>query len=144
MGVWGSSLTNVTIPNSVTFIGYWAFLGCTSLNSVTIPSSVTYLGYAAFADCAGLTGAYLQGNAPSVDSDVFLNATNVTVYYLPETTGWGTTFAGRPAVLWNPLINTADLTFGVRTNRFGSPSREPATWSSSWKPARTSPIRLGP
>src|SRR5512134_3133288 len=43
---------------------------------------------------------------------------NVTVYYLPGTTGWGTTFAGRPVVLWNPLVQTGDASFGVRTNRF--------------------------
>ena len=44
---------------------------------------------------------------------------NVIVYYLPGTTGWGTTFAGRPTVLWKPLVKTGDASFGVRTNRFG-------------------------
>jgi len=50
---------------------------------------------------------------------VFENATNATVYYLPGTTGWGTTFAGRPAVLWKPLVQISDAGFGVRTNLFG-------------------------
>jgi hypothetical protein len=40
-------------------------------------------------------------------------------YYLPGTTGWGTTFEGRPARLWNPQIQTGSTSFGVRTNRFG-------------------------
>ena len=39
-----SSLTSVTIPNSVTSIGGGAFLGCRSLKSVTIPKSVTEIG----------------------------------------------------------------------------------------------------
>jgi hypothetical protein len=43
----------------------------------------------------------------------------VTVYYLPGTTGWEATFAGCPAVLWNPQAQTGDGSFGVRTNRFG-------------------------
>jgi hypothetical protein len=32
---------------------------------------------------------------------------------------WGLTFAGVPAVLWNPQAQTGDGSFGVRTNRFG-------------------------
>ena len=44
---------------------------------------------------------------------------NATIYYLPETAGWGTTFAGRPAKLWNPLIQSSGPDFGVRTNGFG-------------------------
>jgi hypothetical protein len=32
---------------------------------------------------------------------------------------WGLTFAGLPAVLWNPQVQTSDGSFGVRTNRFG-------------------------
>ena len=39
-----TSLTSVTIPNSVTSIGDEAFDGCTSLTSVTIPNSVTSIG----------------------------------------------------------------------------------------------------
>src|SRR5690242_2749344 len=40
----GSSLTSVTIPNSVTNIGDNAFSECTGLTSVTIPNSVTSIG----------------------------------------------------------------------------------------------------
>jgi hypothetical protein len=39
-----TSLTSVTIPNSVTSIGNYAFDYCTSLTSVTIPNSVTSIG----------------------------------------------------------------------------------------------------
>jgi hypothetical protein len=34
-------------------------------------------------------------------------------------TGWGSPFAGRPAVLWNPQVQTSGASFGVRTNQFG-------------------------
>jgi hypothetical protein len=43
-----SSLTSVTIPNSVTFISKCAFEGCSSLTSVTIPNSVTSIKERAF------------------------------------------------------------------------------------------------
>jgi hypothetical protein len=114
-----ANLTSVSIGNSVTSIGNGAFEECTSLTSVTIPDSVTRIVDYAFAYCTSLTGVYFQGNAPSVDANVFFQTGNVTVYYLPGTTGWGTTFGGRPAVLWNPLVQTSDASFGVRTNRFG-------------------------
>ncbi len=92
-------LASVTIPNSVTTIGSFAFYDCTSLTSVTIPNSVTTIGDSAFADCTSLTGVYFQGNAPSLGGpNVFAGDNNATVYYLPWTTGWGSTFDGRPTI----------------------------------------------
>jgi hypothetical protein len=113
-----AKLVSITIPNSVTDIGGWTFGSCFSLASVTIPGSVTNIGAGAFHSCYGLKAVYFKGNAPTGDSSVF-EADSNTVYYLPGTTGWGATFGGRPAVLWNPLVPATDATFGVRTNRFG-------------------------
>jgi hypothetical protein len=48
-------LTSVTIPNSVTSIGNYAFYYCNALTSVTIPNSVTSIGDFAFSICPGLT-----------------------------------------------------------------------------------------
>ena len=47
-------LTSVTIPASVTSIGYAAFSGCSALTSVTIPASVTSIGTGAFRACDAL------------------------------------------------------------------------------------------
>ena len=49
-----SSLTSVTIPNSVTSIGDVAFYNCSGLTSVTIGNSVTSIGVWAFYGCSGL------------------------------------------------------------------------------------------
>jgi hypothetical protein len=109
----------VTIPDSVTNIGNFAFQWCYKLASVTIGNSVTNIGNNAFYSDTNLTGVYFKGNAPGIGSTVFSGDTNATVYYLPGKIGWSSPFAGRPAVLWNPLFQVSDSSFGVRTNRFG-------------------------
>jgi hypothetical protein len=113
-----TSLNSVKIPNSVTNIMDRAFGDCTSLNSVTIGSSVSSIGVLAFGSCSNLTSVYFKGNAPTVGSAA-LDNDNATVYYLPGTTSWGTTFGGLPTVPWNPLIQASDASFGVRNNQFG-------------------------
>jgi len=114
-----SRLTSVTIGNGVTRIGYKAFAGCYGLTSLRIPSTVTDIGSSAFYSCATLKAVYFQGNAPIAGFNVFESANNAAVYYLPGTTGWGPTFGGRPAVLWNPQVQTSDGSFGVQANQFG-------------------------
>ncbi|MCD8007502.1 MAG: leucine-rich repeat domain-containing protein, partial [Clostridiales bacterium] len=45
-----SSLTSVTIPDSITSIGSYEFESCTDLTSVVFPDSVTSIGSYAFSD----------------------------------------------------------------------------------------------
>jgi hypothetical protein len=55
------SLTSITIPNSVISIGYWAFSGCSSLKSVTIPNSVTSIDVRCFNNCKNLNNIIFEG-----------------------------------------------------------------------------------
>jgi hypothetical protein len=118
----GTGLTTITIPNSVTSIGWSAFYWCKSLTNVTIGNGVGKIGGLFFAHCTSLNEVCFLGNAPSLGSDVFYNANNPTVYYLPGTVGWDATFAGRPTAflyLLQPIILALPPYFGVRTNQFG-------------------------
>ena len=110
---------------------YWSDGGAITITrytgpggAVTIPSTinglpVTSIGWGAFSECTSLTRVFFQGHAPNVGSYVFDSDNNAIVYYLPGTTGWGTTLGGRPTMLWKPQVQTSDASFGVRTNRFG-------------------------
>jgi hypothetical protein len=59
-----------------------------------------------------LSSLYFRGNAPAADASVFYTDSNVTIYYLPNTTGWLADFAGMPTALWNPHPTSFTLTGG--------------------------------
>ena len=128
-----TSLTNVMIPNSVTSIGGMAFFFCSGLTSVTIPSSVTSISGNAFGYCTNLKGVYFQGNAPSVlggmygMGGVFNGDTSAIAYFLPGTTGWGSSYGGSgpngsiPTAQWMlpyPLVLNNGPGIGVQNNCF--------------------------
>lgn len=73
-----SSLTSVTIPNSVTSIDFSAFANCTSLTSVTIPNSVISIGFGAFSSCTSLTSVTVPDSVTSMGDSAFYNCTNLT------------------------------------------------------------------
>ena len=98
----------VPVPNTigsfpVTSIGSGAFANCTNLLMVTIPGSVASIEGSAFSGCSQLKTVLFEGNAPSAEASVLSGDADVIVYYLPGTTGWGSTFCGVGAVLWNPV-----------------------------------------
>ncbi|MCX6916160.1 MAG: leucine-rich repeat protein [Verrucomicrobia bacterium] len=108
-----SSLNNIRIPNSSTSIGDYAFSGCTGLITVTIPNSVTNTGSYTFAACSNLTSVICEGNAPIAGTNVFINSNYATVYYFPETTGWGPIFADRPTAMNVQIITSSPLPPGT-------------------------------
>ena len=73
-----SSLTSVTIGNSVTTIGGDAFYGCSSLTSVTIPNSVTIIAYKAFSGCTNLQKVHIGNSVKDIGEYAFKKCTSVT------------------------------------------------------------------
>jgi hypothetical protein len=109
-------VTSVTIPNNVMNIEAYAFGYCYEMTNATIGKSVANIGDYAFSDCWRLTNVYFQGNAPTCGASLFYDD-SATVFYMPGRTGWGGTFAGRPAVLWKPSVQTTNAITGVQTNQ---------------------------
>ena len=78
-----SSLTSVTIPDSVTSIGDFAFFDCSALTGVIIPDSVTSIGWGAFSDCSALTSVTIGNGVTSIGYGVFSNCSALTSVTIP-------------------------------------------------------------
>jgi hypothetical protein len=146
-----TSITSVTIPESVTSIGEAAFYYCTSLTSVTmapgvmsigvdafsycdslvtlsVPATVQYLGQYAV-DGRSLKAIYFYGNAPNTDPGASFDWNGVTVYYLSGTSGWTGQYNGAvTSVFVDSVAPTAVV--GVRGN-----GQVPLSW--------TAPVAVG-
>ena len=122
-----SSLTSITIPNSVTEIGSRAFEGCTGLTSITIPNSVTKIGSSAFEGCTGLTSITIPNSVTEIGYDAF----DDTEWYRKQP--FGLIYAGRVAykykgkMPYGTEIILREGTIGIAECAFGA---IPGLWSS--------------
>src|ERR1039458_2918354 len=122
------SLTNVTIGNSVIGIGDLAFSWLDSLTSVTIPNSVTSLGYGAFAECIRLTSVTIGDSVTSIGDDAFGDCISPTgAYFLGRAPSLGGTnvFSGDNNATVYHLLGSGHwgTTFGGRPT---------ALWDCPW------------
>lgn len=72
-----SNMKQVTIPDTVTTIGYEAFKGCTSLETVKIPEGVKHIGNEMFRDCESLVNVNIPNSVTSIGDDVFYGCKNL-------------------------------------------------------------------
>lgn len=80
-----TTLKNLTIGNTVTYIGSSAFEQCEGLKSVIIPNSVTEIDSSAFAHCQNLTSVTLSPSLEFLGSFVLCYCPNLrSITYLSE------------------------------------------------------------
>jgi len=78
------TMTNVTLPNTITTIGMDAFRGCRNA-TINIPESLIALGEGAFADCDHLTSVTLPEGLTSIPALAFYSCSALTEVHLPST-----------------------------------------------------------
>ncbi|MBO5902153.1 MAG: leucine-rich repeat protein [Alistipes sp.] len=79
-----AGLTSYTIPNSVTSIGDYEFLDCSSLTSINIPNSVTEIGEYAFDGCSSLTSITIPNSVKSIKNWTFAWCSSLTSITIPN------------------------------------------------------------
>ena len=100
-----TSLTSVTIPNSVTTIGEYAF-SMSGLTSVTIPGSVTFMGRYAFS-CDNLASVTISEGVTSIGNLAFISS-GLTSITIPKSV----TSIGNSAFSGCPSVKTITVTKG--------------------------------
>lgn len=100
-----SKLQSITIPESVTTIGDYAFNDCSGLTSVTIPDGVTTVGGYSFGGCSGLISLTIGNSVETIYSGAFADCSGLTSITIPESaTGVGSIIGGctnLESVTWN-------------------------------------------
>lgn len=78
------SLSSITVPDSVTFIGHETFLGCINLRGFEIPSGVTGIENRLFQDCYNLTEINIHSGITGIGAAAFFNCRSLSSVTIPD------------------------------------------------------------
>jgi len=101
-----STITGITIPNSIKSIGDQAFKSCKNLTDITIPDSVITIGKEAFDGCKNLTGIIIPDSVITIGEEAFEDCKSLA----SVTIGNGVTSIGKQA--FNDCTGLTSVTIG--------------------------------
>ena len=78
-------LTSVSIPDSVTSIGKYAFKNCVKLVNISIPDSVTVISDGAFYGCKKLISIHWSESLEQINYEAFENCVSLEAITFPKT-----------------------------------------------------------
>ena len=79
-----TSLSSVILPRELTEIGGYAFEGCTSLASITLPAKTNWIGTYAFYRCRGLVSIDIPSGLGGIGDYAFYECTSLRSIDLPD------------------------------------------------------------
>ncbi len=80
----GCKTSVIPADDSVKMIGFNAFYGCNSLTDISIPNTVTTIDLQAFGDCSNLTSVIIPNSVKTIRSSAFENCISLKSVTLPD------------------------------------------------------------
>ena len=99
----------ITLPDTITSLGYGAFAGCLSLESVTIPNSVTSIGNSVFSGCSSLESVTIPSGVTSIGNSAFYGCSSLKSINIPS----GVTSIGNGAFSYCSSLESINIPSGV-------------------------------
>ncbi len=79
-----TALTSINLPNTLQYIGNYAFYNVDELTTVSIPDSVTSMGSSVFYSCDGITSYKLSAQMTKIPDYLFRSSTKLTEIIIPS------------------------------------------------------------
>ena len=73
----GALAKSIIVPNNISKINDYAFIGCASINSISLPSDLSEIGKEAFKGCAALESIRLSDGVKVIKSNAFEGCKNI-------------------------------------------------------------------
>lgn len=80
----GTSINEITIPQSITTIPVNCFSGCWNLNKVKLPEGLKVIGDSAFSDCSNLKDITIPSTVEYIGEEAFLGCTKIKKIEIPS------------------------------------------------------------
>lgn len=112
----GTQAEYINIPETVSYIDDYAFMGCTSLKRIDIPNRVEYIGRSCFFSCPYLSEVYIPEGITAIYDDTFYACPSLQELIIPQsvTSIGNDILSPSESNTYNPII------YGF----YGSPAKE--------------------
>ena len=76
------------LPDSISFIGHYAFNNCKNLQKIILPESIILIDDGAFYGCTQLNKIVIPKSVTTIEKIAFDRCTNLTEVYFADPEGW--------------------------------------------------------
>jgi len=79
-----TTLSEVVMPNTIVYIGDYAFMNCSSLIKINMPQSIRSIGTEAFSGCSSMRAFTIPNGIKEINTKIFYGCSSLTSVILPN------------------------------------------------------------